>query len=130
MDICYLFLPQSLSSAYVRFMYFSVISSLHKLPPSFYFLHLSGVQWSVGLVITTPYLLVIICQVQSYKHALEQWRSLAKACHDMAIPETWPVSGCYECNKRHLTHKAVHLDQRTAFHKEHKGKLLRLESRH
>lgn len=40
----------------------------------------------------------------------------------------YPVWDCYGCNKRKLTHKAVHLDQDTAFDRECKGKLLRLRS--
>lgn len=40
-------------------------------PPSFISHIHQAVRWSVGLVITTSYLLVIICQAQSYKHPME-----------------------------------------------------------
>lgn len=54
--------------------------------------------------------------------------SLATAQHDITIPQTRAVSDCYGCNKRHLTLKAVHLDQCTAFDREYNGELLKLGS--
>lgn len=51
--------------------YVFVITALHEEPPSFISRIHQAIRWSVGLVITTSYLLVIIYQAQSYKHPTE-----------------------------------------------------------
>lgn len=76
MDICYLFLSLTHSLSHiillhVKPLYVFVITSLHKEPPSFISRIHQAVRWSVSLVITTSYLLVIIYQAQSYKHPVE-----------------------------------------------------------
>lgn len=56
---------------YVKSLYVFVITSLHKEPPSFISCIHQAIRWSVGLVITTSHLLVIIYQAQSYKQPVE-----------------------------------------------------------
>lgn len=56
--------------------------------------------------------------------------NLATSWHGSTIPQAQVFSGYYECNKRHITHKAEHLDQNMPFNGVYNSKLLKLESHH